>query len=84
MLAAGATLFLGLPGFRGVVGASAIVFRRPAVDFRGLRVDCAGSKSSSLLSAASCDASATSSSESITAVRRVAARLDGRVDMVAT
>src|SRR3569833_1338758 len=79
---AAARLFLGLPGFLGVVGSSVVVFRRPAVERRGLRVG-AGAKSSSLSSAIYVAFPvSTSSSESIMAVRLVAARRDGRVDMV--
>lgn len=78
---ADAWIFLGRPGLRGVVGASVMVFLLPAVDRRGLRAG-AGVKSSSLSSAIRCVASATSSSESMTAVRRDATRRDERVAMV--
>lgn len=84
-LALGAALFLGRPGLRlGVAGVSTVVvvFLLPVVDRRGL-VDGAGANSSSL-SSIFWVASAISSSDSIIAVRRVAAaRRDGRDAMAA-
>lgn len=75
----GAILFFGRPRLLGVAGGSMVL---RLLCRRGLLLSATGLNSSSLSSAIFCVVSAaiSSSSESITAVLRVAARREGRVD----